>query len=186
MLAVWSTESVRSEFVRTEASRARRRRALVPVRIDDIEPPVEFERVPAADLMDWMRAPGMSLPSVLLLEVTRRVAAAAPIDPPSLDSPGAVPAIDGDDAAGISAGYSLQQAVTRIRELVAAGKAVMGEWFATQEALRVSQTACKALAAEFKSAREALARIGQEPQEPQAANQASTTSTSDGSNSRGE
>jgi hypothetical protein len=76
VVVVWSKESFGSEFVRTEASRARRRRALIPVRIDHIDPPVEFERVHAADLIAWAAAPQPSLPEALHLELKRRLSAA--------------------------------------------------------------------------------------------------------------
>lgn len=165
VLVVWSKESISSEFVRTEASRARRRRALVPVRIDDIDPPVEFERVHAADLIDWTRAPQAVLPEALRLEVARRLAAAGrPAEPPAIvrDSSVVPPqksAVGGEDAADLPAGYSLPQAVGRIGELVAARKVAMAELFAVQEALREASTARDSMAGELKEALASRAEI---------------------------
>lgn len=144
VLAIWSRESVRSEFVRTEASRARRRRVLVPVRIDDIEPPVEFERVHAADLIDWTRSPHARLPEALQLEVARRLAAAD--RPANVASAASAPARDAartptssagaDDVVDFPDGYTLQEAVKSIHELVASRNATMKDLFAAQQAQR--------------------------------------------------
>ncbi len=53
MLVVWTMSSVESEWVREEADRGKRRRLLVPVRMDDIEPPLGFGQIQAADLTGW-------------------------------------------------------------------------------------------------------------------------------------
>src|SRR5262245_54631536 len=51
VIVVWSKDSVRSEFVRDEAGRARAREALVPVLIDDVPPPLGFGQIQAANLV---------------------------------------------------------------------------------------------------------------------------------------
>lgn len=53
MLVVWTKASVESEWVREEADRGKRRRLLVPVRLDDVEPPLGFGQIQAADLIGW-------------------------------------------------------------------------------------------------------------------------------------
>lgn len=53
MLVVWTKTSVESEWVREEADRGKRRRRLVPVRLDDVEPPLGFGQIQAADLIGW-------------------------------------------------------------------------------------------------------------------------------------
>ena len=53
VMVLWSTESVRSRWVRTEASAAMDRECLVPVLIDTVAIPLEFKRIQAAALMDW-------------------------------------------------------------------------------------------------------------------------------------
>jgi hypothetical protein len=134
VLVVWSKDAVGSEFVRTEASRARRRRALIPVRIDDVEPPVEFERVHAADLIDWVRQTQTTLPDALRLELKRRltpaVREARPADPPeALTAP---PPVSSDE---------LEASRARTREINAARKVAMEELFVAQQALREAELA---------------------------------------------
>jgi len=53
MLVVWTKTSVGSEWVREEADRGKRRKRLVPVRLDDVEPPLGFGQIQAADLIGW-------------------------------------------------------------------------------------------------------------------------------------
>ena len=59
VIVVWSRNSIASPWVRDEAEVARRRTALVPVRIDPVEPPLGFGQLQTADLTDWdPAAPG--------------------------------------------------------------------------------------------------------------------------------
>jgi hypothetical protein len=53
VLVLWSRESVESEFVRSEASRAQQRRVLVPVLIDDATIPLGLDEIQTASLLDW-------------------------------------------------------------------------------------------------------------------------------------
>ncbi len=55
VIVVWSKRSVGPEgdFVRDEASRARKRGAYLPVRLDPIEPPLGFGEVQAISLKGW-------------------------------------------------------------------------------------------------------------------------------------
>ncbi len=53
VIVLWSNTSVESEWVREEADDARQRRVLVPVRIDDIQPPMGFRGIQTADLVNW-------------------------------------------------------------------------------------------------------------------------------------
>lgn len=53
VVVVWSRSSVESDWVRTEAEEARQRGILVPVRIDDVTPPLAFRRTQTADLLRW-------------------------------------------------------------------------------------------------------------------------------------
>jgi hypothetical protein len=52
-IVVWSHASVTSEWVFNEASEARKRQMLVPVLIDDVDPPLEFRHLQAARLVGW-------------------------------------------------------------------------------------------------------------------------------------
>src|SRR5215467_3266904 len=53
VIVLWSKISIESDWVAEEADDAKRRRVLVPVLIDDIEPPLGFRSTQAADLVDW-------------------------------------------------------------------------------------------------------------------------------------
>jgi hypothetical protein len=53
VIVLWSATSVRSNWVKAEASDALSRHRLVPARIDDALPPFEFRRIQAANLAGW-------------------------------------------------------------------------------------------------------------------------------------
>jgi hypothetical protein len=53
VVVLWSAESVKSRWVRTEASAAAERGTLVPALIEPVTIPLEFRRLEAADLTDW-------------------------------------------------------------------------------------------------------------------------------------
>jgi len=53
IIAVWSRHSVVSDWVRTEASEGLDRGILVPMRIDDVRPPLEFRRSQTAELLGF-------------------------------------------------------------------------------------------------------------------------------------
>lgn len=53
MLVLWSTNSVKSEWVCEEATEGRLLGRLIPVFIERVRPPAGFREVQAADLADW-------------------------------------------------------------------------------------------------------------------------------------
>lgn len=53
VVVLWTEESVASQWVRKEARRGEGGGKLVPARLDDIEPPFEFDHIQAADLVGW-------------------------------------------------------------------------------------------------------------------------------------
>ncbi|HEV7920700.1 MAG TPA: toll/interleukin-1 receptor domain-containing protein [Thermoanaerobaculia bacterium] len=53
VLVLWSSASIQSQWVQNEAAEAARKKRLVPVRIEDVRPPLEFRRLQTADLFDW-------------------------------------------------------------------------------------------------------------------------------------
>jgi hypothetical protein len=53
VIVLWSIESVKSDFVETEAAEGANRGILVPAMIDEVRIPFEFKRIHAADLTDW-------------------------------------------------------------------------------------------------------------------------------------
>jgi hypothetical protein len=53
IVVLWSKKSIKSEYVIEEATIGKRRKILVPAKIDQIEPPIGFSLIQAADLTDW-------------------------------------------------------------------------------------------------------------------------------------
>lgn len=70
VIVLWSRDSVQSDWVRTEAEEAKRRGILVPALLDDVNIPLAFRRVQAANLVGWN---GM-LPSLQFDELAKAVA----------------------------------------------------------------------------------------------------------------
>jgi hypothetical protein len=56
-VVVWSENSIGSEWVVNEASLARKRGVLVPVCLDNVEPPLEFRHIQTAKLWAWKQDP---------------------------------------------------------------------------------------------------------------------------------
>src|SRR5450755_317027 len=55
VIAVWSSGSVGSagDFIRDEAGHAKKRGALVPVKLDKVDPPLGFREIQVIDLSHW-------------------------------------------------------------------------------------------------------------------------------------
>jgi hypothetical protein len=53
VVVLWSRASVASSWVKSEAAEGARRRVLIPLRIDDVQLPLEFRRIQTADLLGW-------------------------------------------------------------------------------------------------------------------------------------
>ena len=53
VIVLWSKESVKSDWVKEEASEGARRKILVPALIEDVGIPLGFRRIQAAQLIDW-------------------------------------------------------------------------------------------------------------------------------------
>jgi adenylate cyclase len=61
VLVVWSADAAKSEWVRSEAERAREERKLVQLSLDGAKLPMPFDQIQCADLADWtgdLEAPG--------------------------------------------------------------------------------------------------------------------------------
>ncbi len=52
VVVVWSRKSVTREWVKNEASEGLRRGILIPIRIDDVEPPLAFRRRQTIDMLN--------------------------------------------------------------------------------------------------------------------------------------
>lgn len=53
VIVLWSHNAVESDWVCSEARAAAQRDVLVPIRIEDVWPPLEFNGLHTADLLDW-------------------------------------------------------------------------------------------------------------------------------------
>lgn len=53
VVVLWSNNSVKSEWVKTEATEGRQRGILIPVLIEDVIIPLAFRRIQTACLIDW-------------------------------------------------------------------------------------------------------------------------------------
>lgn len=53
VIVLWSHASVRSDWVRTEAEEGKRRGILIPAMIEDVNIPLAFKRIQAANLINW-------------------------------------------------------------------------------------------------------------------------------------
>lgn len=56
VLVLWSAASVKSDWVKEEATEAARRKVLIPVLIEQVTIPLGFRRIQAAPLTDWQEA----------------------------------------------------------------------------------------------------------------------------------
>src|SRR5688572_22287740 len=76
VIVLWSALSVVSEWVRNEASEAKRRGILVPVFIDGVDAPLAFRLLNGADLRDWSGDPSDAEFARLVERVTELLAQA--------------------------------------------------------------------------------------------------------------
>ena len=81
VIVLWSADAVRSEWVQSEADRARMDRKLVQLRLDGTALPMPFDRIQCADLSGWngeTDSPGWKKVLGSIAELTRGVANDAP------------------------------------------------------------------------------------------------------------
>jgi hypothetical protein len=69
VIVLWSRNSIQSDWVRTEAEEAKKRGILVPALLDDVNIPLAFKRLQAANLVEWSGV----LPSAGFSELARGV-----------------------------------------------------------------------------------------------------------------
>lgn len=82
VLVLWSKFSVDSRWVREEAERGARRRCLIPVLVEPVEPPLGFARIEAANLCAWRGDENDPEFASLRAAVLELVGAAAPSGTP--------------------------------------------------------------------------------------------------------
>ena len=90
VIVVWSRRSVgpEGEFVRDEASRAKRRGTYLPVRIDKVDPPLGFGETQALDLRSWKGDRTHPRYQALLSALRNRIGAKTPSDAAASTSSG--------------------------------------------------------------------------------------------------
>lgn len=86
VLVCWSARAVTAPYVLEEAERAKRRGALLPVRIDAVAPPFGFGETQARDLVGWQGDTGDVRWRRLLADV-RRLVVEGPHPPPAPPPP---------------------------------------------------------------------------------------------------
>ena len=59
VIVLWTSRSVRSDWVRNEAQEGANRGVLVPILIEDVKIPLAFRRIQAADLIGWRGDPNL-------------------------------------------------------------------------------------------------------------------------------
>lgn len=84
VVVAWSEHSVRSRWVQEEAETGLRRGALLPVRLDDVDPPFGFSTLQAADLLTWDGAPDAGQAKALITALERKLGEAAEMVPQAL------------------------------------------------------------------------------------------------------
>lgn len=76
VIVIWSAQSVASNFVKEEAQIAYDAGKLLPVKVDDVEAPVGFRRVQAANLVGWRGDADNAQWRAMLAEVRGRLSGA--------------------------------------------------------------------------------------------------------------
>ena len=100
LVVLWSSRSVKSDWVCEEAAEARQRDRLVPVLIERVRPPAGFREVQAADLVDWDGARDFPGLQQLIGDIEQMIGkpGVAPREMPQPE-----PRMDGGDAAAADA-----------------------------------------------------------------------------------
>jgi len=86
VIVIWSKHSVHSNFVQEEAQLAFDAGKLLPVRIEDVEPPMGFRRLHAANLYGWRGESDHQQWQALLEEIRERLGA-TPTSVPTAATP---------------------------------------------------------------------------------------------------
>ena len=53
VIVIWTEHSITSDFVKEEANHGKEKDILIPILFDRVQPPLGYDRVQAADLVDW-------------------------------------------------------------------------------------------------------------------------------------
>ncbi len=85
VVVVWSAEAVKSQWVRSEADKARGDQKLVQLSLDGSVPPMPFDQIQCADLTGWtgdIAAPGWLKVVASLVDLAAAPLAGAAVEPP--------------------------------------------------------------------------------------------------------
>lgn len=91
VVVLWSTVSVKSKWVRTEATLGQRTSILIPAMIEEAERPIMFELTQSADLIGWDGDRSDPRWKEFVLDIRRAVEhakPAEPVPPPAAPAPG--------------------------------------------------------------------------------------------------
>ena len=81
VIVIWSEHSVKSHWVRAEAAYALGKRKLLPISIDQSEPPLQFMQIQTIDFRYWDRTSNLHAFQILAGALAKRLeASAAPTD----------------------------------------------------------------------------------------------------------
>jgi len=86
VVVVWSRRAVQSDWVVAEATEGWERGILVPVRVDECEPPLPFRQTHAVDLGHWKGSPTDGAFLALLESIQRTLARGNATDPAELEA----------------------------------------------------------------------------------------------------
>ena len=87
VLVLWSHDACRSEWVQSEADRARKDGKLVQSRLDDADLPMPFDRVHCADLRQWTGEPHSREWLKIVGSIAELAGAVGDLEPPRLALP---------------------------------------------------------------------------------------------------
>lgn len=90
VVVAWSRHSVASDWVVGEASDARERRVLIPLRLDDTRLPIEFRGIQTADFSRWSGDQEAPEARELLAGIARHLGEPQGVDAPAGDPAGPV------------------------------------------------------------------------------------------------
>jgi hypothetical protein len=79
VVVVWTAASIESRWVQEEAEIGSRKGILIPVSLDDVEPPFGFGTIQSANLADWDGDPSLP-PFGQLLEAVSSILGTSPAD----------------------------------------------------------------------------------------------------------
>jgi TolB-like protein/Tfp pilus assembly protein PilF len=127
VLVIWTNASVRSEWVQTEAMEGLNRRVLVPILMDDVEPPLAFRRTQTADLREWPASKDAADELDRLIASITRLTQTNTTDAGSADPP--LPDQDRLPTAGASDSQKARQSPVAIVWTLLIGAAMLAVYF---------------------------------------------------------